>query len=242
MAEKRTILVCSCEDTMPLDADALQRGCRGAEIKQAHQLCHAELERFRAAAKSAPLTIACTQEAPLFSEVAGDAVITFANIRETAGWSADAKKAGPKMAALLAAAAEPMPPVPYVALSSEGVALIYGRDERAIEAAELLKDHLDITVLITRPSSLSPPRVVSFPVVKGTIRSAKGHLGAFELLIDELPDQMATFFDRDISLFNNFLEVLFSFFARVRNRADAAFNRILDKIDDLFSAALNNIS
>ena len=24
MAEKRTILVCSCEDTMPLDADALR--------------------------------------------------------------------------------------------------------------------------------------------------------------------------------------------------------------------------
>ena len=37
------------------------------------------------------------------------------------------------MAALLAAAAEPMPDVPFVTLDSEGVILIYGRDERAIE-------------------------------------------------------------------------------------------------------------
>ena len=188
MADKRTILVCSCEDTMPLDADALKRGCRGAEVKQAHQLCRAELERFRAAAAGgAPLTVGCTQEAPLFSEIAGERAsnIAFANVRETAGWSSDAAKAGPKMAALLAAAAEPMPELPYVSMESEGVTLIYGRDERAIEAANLLKDHLDITVLIARPGALMPPRVTDFPVVKGTIRSAKGHLGAFELLVDD---------------------------------------------------------
>ena len=38
------------------------------------------------------------------------------------------------MAALLAAAAEPSPPIQLVTLKSEGVALIYGRDEAAIEA------------------------------------------------------------------------------------------------------------
>ena len=188
MTEKRTILVCSCEDTMPLDADALKRGCRGAEVRQAHQLCRAEIERFRTAARDgAPLTVACTQEAPLFSEIMGDraSAVTFANIRETAGWSSDAAKTGPKMAALLAAAAEPMSELPFVSLQSEGVTLIYGRDERAIEAATLLKDHLDITVLISRPETLSPARVTDFPIVKGTIRSAKGHLGAFELVVDD---------------------------------------------------------
>ncbi len=185
MAEKRTFLVCSCEDTMPLDVDALKRGCRGADVKQAHQLCRAELDRFRTAAKGS-VTVGCVQEAPLFGEIAAeDTAITFANIRETAGWSSEAGKAGPKMAALLAAAAEPMPEVPFVSLTSEGVTLIYGRDERAVEAANLLKDHLDLTVLISRPNNLSPPRVTGFPVVKGTIRSAKGHLGAFELVIDE---------------------------------------------------------
>ena len=117
MADRpRNILICSCEDTMPLDADAVRRGCRGAEVTTARQLCRAELERFRAAAASGePLTVACTQEAPLFAEVAAEQSagrITFVNIRETAGWSTDAAEAGPKMAALLAAAAEPMPDVP----------------------------------------------------------------------------------------------------------------------------------
>ena len=51
MAEKRTILVCSCEDTMPLDADAIGRGCRGASVETARHLCRAEIERFRKASQ-----------------------------------------------------------------------------------------------------------------------------------------------------------------------------------------------
>ena len=179
------ILICSCEDTMPLDASAVQRGCRGAEVLTAHQLCRAELEKFRAAAESGgPLIVGCTQEVPLFSEIAGDAAVTYANIRETAGWSKDGAAAGPKMAALLAAAAEPAPELAFVNLTSDGVILIYGRDEQAIEAGNLLKDHLDVTVLIRPPAYVPPPRVTDFPVVRGAIRSAKGYLGAFELTVD----------------------------------------------------------
>ena len=89
------------------------------------------------------------------------------------------------MAALLAIAAEPLPEIPYVSLNSEGVALIYGRDESAIEAGKLLADHLDVTVLIARAKGVTPPRVTDFPVVQGTIKSAKGHLGAFELVVDD---------------------------------------------------------
>jgi hypothetical protein len=37
------ILICSCEDTMPLDGEALKRGCRGAALLSGHQLCRAEL-------------------------------------------------------------------------------------------------------------------------------------------------------------------------------------------------------
>jgi ferredoxin len=72
-----------------------------------------------------------------------------------------------------------------VALNSEGVVLVYGRDEQAIEAAGLLAPHLDVTVLLTRPAAITPARVTEFPVVKGTIRTAKGHLGAFELVVDD---------------------------------------------------------
>ena len=160
MADRpRNILICSCEDTMPLDADAVRRGCRGVEVVEGRQLCRAELERFRKlAAGGAPMIVACTQEAPLVREVAagieGSGGMTFVNMRETAGWSKDAKAAGPKMAALIAAAAEPAPDFPFVSLNSEGVTLIYGSDERAIEAAKLLEEHLDVTVLINRKPKL----------------------------------------------------------------------------------------
>jgi ferredoxin len=188
MAERpRDILICSCEDTMPLDGAAVERICRGAKVIEGRQLCRAELERFRATVGTgAPLLVACTQEAPLFDEVAGDeAALTFVNIRETAGWSKDAKAAGPKMAALIAAASERMPDIPFVPLTSNGVTLIYGKDEQAIEAARLLMDQLDITVLIKTPGGMAPPRVTNFPVVKGAIRQAKGYLGAFEITVDD---------------------------------------------------------
>jgi ferredoxin len=190
MADRpRTVLICSCEDTMPLDVHAVRRGCGGNQIITAHQLCRAEIDRYRAAATAGnALVVGCTQEAPLFSEIAEasrNADIRYANIRETAGWSTDAANAGPKMAALLAAAAEPEPEISFVSLSSEGVILIHGRDEQAIEAADLLKDHLDVTVLMAPPAAVTPKRTSDFPVVRGIIRLAKGHLGAFELTIDD---------------------------------------------------------
>src|SRR5947209_4549622 len=190
MAERPKILLCSCEDTMPLDIGAVRRGCRGSQVTTAHHLCGEEIDTFRAAlAQGEPIIVGCTQEAPLLSEIAGEqeksGPLTFVNVRETAGWAADAADAGPKMAALIAAAAEPVPEFSLVSLSSEGVTLVYGRDERAIEAAALLAGHLDVTVLITRPKDLAPPRVSAFPVVKGTISAAKGHFGAFELTVDD---------------------------------------------------------
>jgi ferredoxin len=189
MAERpRNILICSCEDTMPLDGEKVRRVCRDSVVVEGRQFCRAELERVRkTAASGEPLLIACTQEAPLFGEVAeesgADAPI-FVNIRETAGWAADASKAGPKMAALIAASATPAPAVPFVPLASDGVTLLYGNDERVIEAAELLKDHLDVTVLIKPGADVIPRRVTEFPVVRGVVRTAKGYLGAFELTVD----------------------------------------------------------
>jgi ferredoxin len=178
------VLVCSCEGTMPLDVEAIGRGC-GTEITAARQLCRAEIERFKVAAEGpGPLTVGCTQEAPLFRELGKDRSITYVNIRETAGWSKDADGAGPKMAALIAAAREPLPDVPVVTLESEGVILIYGCDERAVEAGTLLQDQLDVTVLIRPPAAVPPPRSTDFPIAKGIVVSARGHLGAFELTVD----------------------------------------------------------
>jgi len=192
MADFSELLICSCEGTMPLDAEAIRRGCRG-EATTATQLCHAELDRFRAiAAKDTPLTVGCTQQASQFSEVAAKSgrasPVKFVNIRESAGWSSEATQAGPKMAALLAAAAEPTPPVTSVQLESGGVVLVCGRDDAAVEAGQLLKDHLDVTVLIEPPATVAPPRTSDFPVAKGRVRNAQGYLGAFELTVDDFAE------------------------------------------------------
>jgi len=183
----RIALVCSCEDTMRLDEKAIARGC-GTELRTAEQLCQAQLDRFMAALSTGrPLTVACTAQAPLFAqeaEAAGAAAPTFVNVREHAGWSAEGRAAGPKMAALLAAAAEPMPATPLVTLESEGVTLVLGRDAVAIEAAARLQDRLDLTVLLTGAEEVTPPRSAPFPVMKGRARAATGWLGAFEVAVD----------------------------------------------------------
>ena len=101
------------------------------------------------------------------------------------GWSDDVAATGPKMAALLAVDAEPMPAIPYIALQSNGVVLIYGRDDQAVEAGASLSQHLDVTVLIKPPAALMPRRTTEFPIAKGTIRSARGYLGAFEITVDD---------------------------------------------------------
>ena len=184
------IVICSCEDTMLLDADAVRRGCRGTDVTTARQLCGSELDRFRSlAATAGSLTVGCAQEAALFSDVVAqsgrEGPISYVNLRETAGWSRDAANAGPKMAALLAAAAEPVPEVPLMDVESAGIVLIYGRGEGVIDAGALLKDHLDVTVMIEPPARITPPRRTDFPIVKGKIRTAMGHFGAFDVTVDD---------------------------------------------------------
>jgi len=173
---------------MPLDPERVASACPGLEIGSVRQLCRAELAQFRAAATADRLIVACTQEEPLFREVAGEdnlgAALSFVNVRETSGWSEEAADAAPKMAALIAAAREEAEPTPFVTLTSEGVTLIYGRDEAALKVAAALKEALDLTVLLTGTEDVVPPRATAFPVRRGIVRTAKGHLGQFELVID----------------------------------------------------------
>ena len=188
--ERRKILVCSCEQTMPAFGGAISRACGDAEIVEGDYLCGSELSRVRdILGEDGPATIACTQQASLFGELAEGA---FVNIRETAGWSDDSASSGPKAAALVAMAAEPADQPAAVTLASKGVVLIYGRDETAIDAGRQLADKLNVTVLLSRPGEVVPPRDWSFPVAQGTIRTASGHLGAFELTIDAFAMPLAS--------------------------------------------------
>jgi ferredoxin len=187
----RRILLCNCEKTMALDGKALARACGATGTPEiASQLCRAQVDNFRGEiAKGGRVVVACTQEAPLFHEIAGEiedgAALGAVNIRETAGWSEDGSAATPKIAALLAEAAVEIPPTPVVTMESGGVCLVYGTDEAAVAAARQLAGRLDVTLLLSRPGEVMPPPTMEVPVFRGTIAAAKGHLGAFEISVDD---------------------------------------------------------
>lgn len=190
----RKIFLCDCERSMTLDGKTIAKACGGAAPDLQTQLCRSQLDNFRAAAsRGEKLLVACTQEAPLFLEVAAEIAaarqaatdIVFTNVRERAGWSDEGDAAAPKIAALLAEAALPIAPASTVSMSSEGVCLVYGRDEAALEAGRQLSAKLDVTVLLDRPDGILPPRVMDMPIFRGRIVAAKGHLGAFEIVVDD---------------------------------------------------------
>eukprot|EP01035_Chromulina_nebulosa_P053526 gene53526-73189_t len=81
---------------MRLDGRALRAA--GGEVRECRFLCRTEIGRFRAALNEGrPVTVGCTQEAPLFQEIAEEAgfaaPLVFANIREAAGWADEGARA-----------------------------------------------------------------------------------------------------------------------------------------------------
>ena len=181
----KTLHLCSCNSTMPLDAEALARALElsGTPALKT-MLCQKELAAF-AGRSSGDVVVACTQEARLFGDVAEEGkrtqTIRFVNIRETGGWSAEARSATPKIAALLALAGLPEPePVPSVAYRSEGRLLIVGPAEAALHWAGILAPQLAVTVVVIgRTTGAELPAERNFPVYSGRITGLSGWLGAF---------------------------------------------------------------
>jgi len=182
-----TTLICDCNKTMPLEPKTL--GTALAETLPLHSaLCRREAPAFQRAIQSGDeVVVACTQEKRLFGELAQqtpDAVspIRFVNIRETGGWSRDAKSAMPKIAALLAAASLPEPdPVSTVGYASQGRLLIVGALDEAEKAAALVGDALDVTIFSQGPGAAGGAQERRWPVIAGRIDSLAGWLGAFKL-------------------------------------------------------------
>ncbi len=187
MSTERTIKLCNCNQTMALDAKALGRALNlGAPAVVHTELCRRELGAFQAALKGGECLVACTQEAPLFTELAAQTeardALRFVNIRETAGWSKESRQATPKIAALLALAALPEPePVPSTSYRSGGQVLVIGPAEAALQWAERLKDRLEVSVLLTNSAGADLPSVRTYPVWSGKAVSLAGYLGAFEV-------------------------------------------------------------
>ena len=165
-------------------------------------LCRREAPQFQRAAKSGePLLVACTQETRLFLELnqntegaasIEERPIHFVNIREMAGWSAEAKQATPKIVALIQAASLPPPePVAAVEYRSEGRCLVVGAPEACEQAAMLFGDAIEVTILLTAPARAGGRDVTGGMLVgigqrhesevqSGQLVSLTGRLGAFE--------------------------------------------------------------
>jgi ferredoxin len=184
--EGKTLKVCSCNRTVALDAKALAAALHSAAPLVVHeQLCRRDAAAFRAALGEGDVIVACTQEAALFDEVAQDAggraKLNFVNVRELAGWSAEAKSATPKIASLIAAAALPEPePVPAVEFKSAGEILVVGPANAALDWAERLSAQHSVSVLVTERGG-ELPLERRFPVWSGRAVKLAGWLGAFEI-------------------------------------------------------------
>ncbi|HEX6362121.1 MAG TPA: 4Fe-4S dicluster domain-containing protein [Albitalea sp.] len=188
-------LICDCNKTMPLDTAALAKALppEAADgLQTLHTtLCRREAGAFQRAAKGGDdLVVACTQESRLFLQLNAETEgapsveerpIRFVNIRETGGWSKDARAAMPKIAALLAAAQLPPPePVPTVTYRSAGRVLVIGAADAAQRAAEMLCDKCEVSLLLTRPGG-SLPQQRDLPAHQGSVQSIAGWLGRFEV-------------------------------------------------------------
>ena len=182
-----TTLICDCNQTQPLDPKALSQSL--SEPLTLHTaLCRREASAFVQAVQGTDdVVVACTQEQRLFGDLAVEAqaktsVIKFVNIRETGGWSSDAKNASPKIAALLAAAHLPEPePVPTVTFKSAGRLLILGQMDQAEQAAALLADTLNVTIFTQGAGEAGGAQNRTYPVLGGQVVRVDGWLGAFKL-------------------------------------------------------------
>ena len=183
------LLICNCEDTMQIDANALAEklGYR-ADLTLHTQLCRRQIAQFEAELDGgAPLLVACTQESPFFQELADEREhedIKYVNIRERSGWGEQGSKSLPKIAALIADAGYSSTPTGSMTIQSDGQCLVYGAGQQTLDIAQQLADRLSVTVVFTDASDVIPPTTVSVPLHIGRIKRLTGTLGAFDVSID----------------------------------------------------------
>ncbi len=182
------IISCTCNGSIPLDCDAIGDAVGTPLEAPASELCRRQIARFEGLMESADsLLVCCTQEAPLFLDVAEDSPfrtdLSFVNIREKAGWSREGASAAPKMAALIAEATLAIDGPQALTLESEGVVLVLGRDDVAMGAAARLADRLDVTLVLVGDERPFAPRIADFPVFHGGGITAQGSFADFTLKI-----------------------------------------------------------
>ncbi|SDG30358.1 4Fe-4S binding protein [Sulfitobacter delicatus] len=188
----KTLITCDCAGSQRIDSDALAE-TTGLTVKSpCSALCTTQINRAAKALTEGDAILCCTQEERVFTELAEDMGLPPApllDLRDRAGWSDDEGDKLPKMSALAAEALLDAPAEKTIDVGSEGLCLILGRGPAALEAAEQLKAHLSVTLLMddnVTEADDNLPEVRDFDLISGKLRRAKGALGQFEVVIDAL--------------------------------------------------------
>ena len=183
----KRLITCDCLGSQSINADAISRAT-GLEVQMpCTALCTSQINLAAAALTQGDAVFCCTQETRRFEalaeELGADPAPTF-DLRDRAGWTADEGNLVPKMSALAAEALLPATPGKSLEVVSEGLCLIIGKADVALQTAENLKDHLGVTVLLEDASDVPDAR--GYDVIVGKLRRASGALGQFEVVIDGL--------------------------------------------------------
>ena len=190
------ILICNCERTMSLDGKKICKAAGGDDEPVVYStLCRAETGQFADSLKTSDkVLVACTQEAPLFAELAQEMAfageLRFVNIRERGGWTTDKTNSTAKIAALLADAAHTSQPAGSITITSSGQCLVYGAGQQAYDVARKLNTRIPVTLLLSDADGLIPPVSADIAIFQGKIAKAAGHIGAFEIVVDNYAPMM----------------------------------------------------
>ncbi|MDE0533123.1 MAG: 4Fe-4S binding protein [Albidovulum sp.] len=186
MAKK--LMLCDCAGSQTLHPDCIAEASDISCSRIHTALCTSQIELAAKEMSTGDLIIACGQEQARFMELAEELQLEmpgFVDLRDRAGWSDESRDAGPKQAALVAESLLFASESRTVDVISEGLCLILGEAEVALDAAAQLAEPLSVTVLLEQePATLPVDR--KFEIVAGVLKSAKGSLGGFSVALDAL--------------------------------------------------------
>jgi ferredoxin len=186
MMSKR-LITCDCLGSQTIDAGAISHTLGLEVMTPCTALCTTQIDQAAAALTQGDAVFCCAQETRVFEalaeELGVDPAPTF-DLRDRAGWTVDEGSLVPKMTALAAEALLPASPNKSLDVISEGLCLIIGKADIALQTAENLKDHLGVTLLLEDADNVPDTR--GFDVIVGKLRRASGAFGQFEIIIDAL--------------------------------------------------------
>ena len=182
----KRLVLCSCEGSQAIDAQALAQATGFSCSKVYSSLCYSQQDRAAKELSHENVLIACGQEIDFFQDLAEELEANepdFIDLRDRAGWSVDEKSKTPKMVALLADAQMDLNQQKSLDVISHGACFIFGEPEAVLRAAESLKDQLALTLLFENLDDAPDDR--SFDVMLGSLRKVSGALGGFQIEVDQ---------------------------------------------------------